>query len=289
MNIGQKVKALRISKMMTQTELAGEFITRNMLSRIENGSALPSVPTVVYLAGRLGVPSGFLLSEENEEPYYRKMTAIGNIRSAFRSGNFEICRDLCLESYEDDDEINFLLAESSFRSGVVRFRAGELRDACIMFDDTCKYASLSAYSNGTVIQKAKTYLSYIHEISPSLDAESLEYGYIPDEDVLDSAFCRYVWALDRIDSGAFDSIRELPPLEAPYKTHAEARFAMSKNSNERATELLSDILRSEDEIPMPILYTVFSDLEECFRISGNERAAFEYSENKLELLTRFLR
>ena len=41
--IGEKIKALRISKRMTQSELAGDQITRNMLSLIENGSALPSL------------------------------------------------------------------------------------------------------------------------------------------------------------------------------------------------------------------------------------------------------
>ena len=39
MNIGERIRALRNAKMMTQTELAGKQIARNMLSRIENGSA----------------------------------------------------------------------------------------------------------------------------------------------------------------------------------------------------------------------------------------------------------
>ena len=75
MNIGERIRALRNAKMMTQTELAGKPITRNMLSRIENGSALPSVSTIVYLASRLGVPAGFLLAEDGNEFYYKKMNA----------------------------------------------------------------------------------------------------------------------------------------------------------------------------------------------------------------------
>lgn len=72
MNIGERIRALRNAKMMTQTELAGKQITRNMLSRIENGSALPSLSTIMYLAARLGVPAGFLLAEEGDEFYYKK-------------------------------------------------------------------------------------------------------------------------------------------------------------------------------------------------------------------------
>ena len=39
MEIGEKIKRLRSAKLMTQAELAGDHITRNMLSCIENGVA----------------------------------------------------------------------------------------------------------------------------------------------------------------------------------------------------------------------------------------------------------
>ena len=47
MNIGKKIKKLRTSKLMTQSELAGSEITRNMLSRIENDAASPSLEPFV--------------------------------------------------------------------------------------------------------------------------------------------------------------------------------------------------------------------------------------------------
>ena len=67
MEIGAKIKKLRTSKMMTQSELAGHQITRNMLSQIENGLALPSLSTILYIAERLNVPAGFLLAEGDDE------------------------------------------------------------------------------------------------------------------------------------------------------------------------------------------------------------------------------
>ena len=85
MNIGNKIKNLRTEKLMTQSELAGTEITRNMLSRIENGSALPSLGTIIYLARRLGVPAGYLLSEGDEEFVYIKSNAMKNIKSFKRS------------------------------------------------------------------------------------------------------------------------------------------------------------------------------------------------------------
>ena len=60
MNIGEKIKKLRTDKMMTQSELVGGEITRNMLSCIENGAANPSMDTVSYIARRLNVSVAYL-------------------------------------------------------------------------------------------------------------------------------------------------------------------------------------------------------------------------------------
>lgn len=63
MTLGQRIKEARLEKQMTQQELVGEFITRNMLSKIENDSATPSVRTLEYLADRLGLSPGEFLSD----------------------------------------------------------------------------------------------------------------------------------------------------------------------------------------------------------------------------------
>ena len=62
MTLGQKIKAARQEKGLTQKELVGNYITRNMLSKIENDAATPSVRTLEYLAGVLGLPTGYVLS-----------------------------------------------------------------------------------------------------------------------------------------------------------------------------------------------------------------------------------
>ena len=47
MKLGEKIKKLRTSKLMTQSELAGDMITRNMLSQIENDENLSKKPDAV--------------------------------------------------------------------------------------------------------------------------------------------------------------------------------------------------------------------------------------------------
>ena len=39
--LGRRLKAARLAKKMTQSEVVGDFITRNMLSQIESGTATP--------------------------------------------------------------------------------------------------------------------------------------------------------------------------------------------------------------------------------------------------------
>ena len=55
MTLGERIKRSRLDRGMSQKALAGEQITRNMLSQIENGQATPSMKTLQYLAERLDV------------------------------------------------------------------------------------------------------------------------------------------------------------------------------------------------------------------------------------------
>ena len=65
MNMGQKLRAARLEKGLSQRQLSENLITRNMLSQIENGSAKPSLPTLQALAQRLEKPVQFFLGEEH--------------------------------------------------------------------------------------------------------------------------------------------------------------------------------------------------------------------------------
>ena len=64
LELGQRLKAARQELGLSQRQLCGDVITRNMLSQIENGSARPSMDTLRYLAGELGKPLSFFLEED---------------------------------------------------------------------------------------------------------------------------------------------------------------------------------------------------------------------------------
>ena len=64
MNLAEKLKAARLEAGLSQRQLCGDTITRNMLSQIENGSARPSMATLQYLAQRLGKTVSYFLEEQ---------------------------------------------------------------------------------------------------------------------------------------------------------------------------------------------------------------------------------
>lgn len=63
MELGEKLKQARLEAGLSQRQLCGGEITRNMLSLIEHGSAKPSMKTLQYLAGRLGKNVSYFLEE----------------------------------------------------------------------------------------------------------------------------------------------------------------------------------------------------------------------------------
>ena len=64
MELGARLRQARLDAGLSQRQLCGEEITRNMLSLIENGSARPSMDTLQYLAAQLQKPISYFLDEQ---------------------------------------------------------------------------------------------------------------------------------------------------------------------------------------------------------------------------------
>jgi tetratricopeptide (TPR) repeat protein len=60
--LGERLRRLRVGAGLTQSELAGERFSKEYLSQIERGKTRPTRQTVEWLAARLGVDPGFLAS-----------------------------------------------------------------------------------------------------------------------------------------------------------------------------------------------------------------------------------
>src|SRR5690242_20048149 len=60
--LGERLRQLRVTAGMTQSELAGDRFSKEYISQIERGKTRPTQETIEWLALRLAVDPGFLAS-----------------------------------------------------------------------------------------------------------------------------------------------------------------------------------------------------------------------------------
>ena len=120
--LGKRIKEARLARKMTQADVVGDFITRNMLSQIESGTANPSVKTLTYLAKVLQLPVNYLLPDEletfddSDNAADKDIEALIRMKSAFKHGEYELAVETALPLAEDGsiacDEACSILAMS---------------------------------------------------------------------------------------------------------------------------------------------------------------------------------
>ena len=289
MTIGEKIKFLRAERALTQTELAGDHITRNMLSLIESGSAQPSLATILYLAEKLKVPTGYLLADDNEEFIYKKHMNLAKLHKALDNKEFSICRELCLDimGEREDGELMLILAECSLGIAKEYFFAGKLRSACREFETACDYADNTVYNTSRIKAEAGVFCSYMQNVSQTLFAEcsveSSRRGLSVEED-----FCRYALALEAFENGNLDLANEYAGSGDFLSRHIHAKINMKNGDFISAHAELIKILNEDANVCGAVMYDAFRELEQCCREIGDFKGAYEYSNAKVLMLERLL-
>lgn len=146
MTIGQRILAARQEARLSQRELAGENITRNMLSAMEHDRAKPSLDTLLYLSETLGKPVSYFLGENTPaaEGYEEMVRA----RQAYDGGEYRASLEF-LEQVPDGEVLgregsllkvlaSMALAEQALSDGRVPY-ARELLDQAEREGQQCPY------------------------------------------------------------------------------------------------------------------------------------------------------
>ena len=91
--LGKRIKEARLAKKMTQSDVVGTYITRNMLSQIESGAALPSIRTLEYLSDVLEIPMSEIMAAEDDgfsgNSALLMLTCLTDAKKDFLNGCFE--------------------------------------------------------------------------------------------------------------------------------------------------------------------------------------------------------
>ena len=296
MEIGEKIKSIRLSKRMTQSELAGDQITRNMLSLIENGSALPSLPTIMYLSERLGVPAGMFLAREDEESVYVKMSRLPQIKQAYEKGEYRLCCDMCkslidLNETATDDELLLILAECHYGIAIEEFNSGRLHNSCREFDVACGYADKTIYRGDYIKYSAAVHFEYMKRLSPLLFSEGENEIYSGSCFCAD-AFCKYASVLNSLENGDVAVVEcyvnTATDSEKSFSEHIKAELEMKNGDFSSARNRLNHLINGDEMICRTVMYDAFKALEECCREIGDYKGAYESSVSKVELLEHML-
>lgn len=101
MELGEKILQVRKEAGLSQRQLCGEVITRNMLSQIEHGAAKPSMDTLKYLASRLGKPVSYFLEEDLDTATLEATGKLRQAQNALAEGKHRYAAQL-LERLETD-------------------------------------------------------------------------------------------------------------------------------------------------------------------------------------------
>lgn len=127
MELGERLRQARLEAGLSQRQLCGDAITRNMLSLIESGKASPSMATLQYLSARLGKSVGYFLEEKGE--ICRNAACMEAARNAFSQKNWAALRK-SLDEYDAhdtlmDEEKRYLCAACDLALGGAALERGD--------------------------------------------------------------------------------------------------------------------------------------------------------------------
>lgn len=279
MELGTKIKNLRKKHNMTQSALAGDRITRNMLSKIENGEALPSLETLFYIAERLGVTAGFLISAEEDSFAFEKAACQRELKIAMRNGKYQEYVNIWKKKLgRYDDEIAFGLAYAYYRIGAAYTYSGAMNSAEEALMTSLEYSEKTVYKTDFIRAGCILLLSISRNVqAPLLEFESDKFADLIDDSVNYELY-RYL-----VDDASYGYSFK------PYGEHLRAKELMRARQWRRALNILFELEKDKGTsgISAYLIFRIYSDIEICTRELGDFENAYKFSNKRIAMLSAF--
>ncbi len=158
--LGSRIKEARLAKKLTQTEVVGSFITRNMLSQIESGTATPSIRTLNYLAEVLDLSVEQLIGAEESSD----LALLQEVKQRLREGALEEALEKAVALPEAfADERAALLARASLLRGEELAQQGALPRAAELARRAAEFSDVGVYANQNIKAQALLLLGQLAE------------------------------------------------------------------------------------------------------------------------------
>lgn len=288
-NIGEKIRLARLKKNMTQSKLADGIITRNMLSMIENGQSSPSLGALEKLSGRLEMPIGYFLTDDDKtEALYVKTAAVTKAKALFAENRYSECSDTC-KSVPFDDELcaldaicNIKLAEKDMGMCLLSSAEKHLSNA---LKTASKTEYLSREIHGTV--ESLGFMISCADGDIDLDAlgrVSMLPSFVPSSDLA------YLAILAMMDNGDYENAEKMftkiPFLTRERFIYFKGKRLIREMKYSKALEVLLE-LEESDKVDFITKYRLFADIELCYECKRDFENAHKYANLKHRILECF--
>ena len=278
MSIGNKIRTARKEKKMTQSTLAGNKITRNMLSAIECGKATPSLDTLYHIAETLELPVAYFISEEEDLFVFKKNAQIKKIRSLYAQRSYEKCISVISSLGTPDSELAYLLAQCHFELGRRAVTEGSLKAGGEHLDLALKFSEQTVYDTERIKALSLLYSALRTNIkSPLLEFDGTLFRKSIEE-YLDYGFYKYL-----VGDESYEGLGEM------YSKHFEAKRLMRERRYEDALNVLKEIesLKTPENYNAYLIFGVYSDIENCYKQLADFENAYRYSTKRISLIEGF--
>lgn len=275
MSVGEKIRALRKKRGMTQAGLADGIVTRGMLSQIENETALPSLPTLCEIAKRLETAPGILLDEHIDIFSAEHARTVSLLIKEFKNGNISACMRLFEQSgIEITNDIALIYARTVFSTAFGAFCRGDfisskkyLSDAEACLEKLIPPDTLVTKAHIELVKNIMEQIEKLNELPASMP-EQPDFSFSPS---------LFLYALKLLETERANSARlflEMNCPEEPYASFIRAKLLILDYKFVDAILILRT-LTSAQKTPIFLSLLAVSVIETCCRQCEDYKGAYE--------------
>ncbi len=278
MTFGEKIRNERKKRRLTQAQLAGDAVTRNMISLIEKDAANPSLETLRKIAEKLNLPLSYLVSDGDDAFFYAKKDAIDGIKAAYTAKNYAVTVSRIEKLENTDDELSYILADCYLGLGKKALNGGALVTAVGHFKKALAFCDATLYDTERIRALSKMYLAVAENIQSPL----LEFDRSTYEAAVKSSY--------DVDFYNYLTLNfDYPYSNKTFALHLEAKKLIKDKNYIAASEILSgiDAVKRSGEYNAYVIFGIYSDLELCYKQLCDFENAYKYSSKRLSLLEGF--
>ena len=268
MTMGERIRQARIEAGLSQRQLAGEVMTRNMLSALEHDGANPSIATLKYLSEKLCKPIGYFLGEE--------VPRIPELEEMERARNWFSLREYgkCLKELEELHYEAFQAERSLLRTVCYLELAEQARiEGKMLYSKSLLEKCASAMENGVYLKQVLERRWLISSALVAQDRERLVLTakIAPEDEVL------LLCAAREMELGALGKAAALLEAAENQKTAWWNYLRGELYFRQQVYDMAAKYYHScEEQLPERVLQR----LEICYREQGDYKMAYYYAKKE---------